>query len=91
MARCARHSLQSVYLHGGPMSKERKPDSFYLKLVNISDTEARVVLIRDSKNGKPIAQGVLMKLEGAARSTFRDAVLSLDGGKILPCMVDSGI
>lgn len=73
------------------MAKERKPDKFYIKLVNIEDDKARVVLIRDSTNGKPVAEGVLIKLEGAARTTFRDAVLTLDGGTIVSRMVDNSL
>lgn len=70
-----------VHKHGDKvMSKKYR---FEIKVSFIENERIQVLIFQGSGKGKPIAKGVIEKLEDASTSGFVEMVRQLDGGKIV--------
>lgn len=56
---------------------------FEIKVSFIENDRIQVLLFQGSNKGKPIAKGVIERIEDASPSGFIEMVRQLDGGKIV--------
>lgn len=56
---------------------------FEIKVSFIENNRIQILILQGSEKGKPIAKGVIERLDDASLSGFIEMVRQLDGGKIV--------